>query len=60
MTTGLILVALLTVTQGLAYFITEHVSFYAAMTGVTSTNALIAMIYDKVLNISKATNKKFE
>lgn len=53
------LVAMLSISQGLAYLITEHIGFYAAMTGSKSTNALIAMIYDKTFKISSATNKKF-
>ena len=55
----LIDVLLLTVTQGLAYFIQEHLTFYARMTGAKSTNAMIAMIYDKTFRISSATNKRF-
>ena len=54
------LVALLTISQGLSYLITTHLSFYAGMTGCISTNGLIAMIYDKVFKISSATNKKFD
>ena len=53
------LVAGLTLSQGLAYFIQEHVTFYAKMTGSKSTNAMIAFIYDKTFKISSATNKKF-
>ena len=56
---GVIAVLLLTVTQGLAYFIQEHLTFYSRMTGAKSTNAMIAMIYDKTFKISSATNKKF-
>ena len=56
---GLVLVALLTLSQGLAYLIQEHIAFYARMTGCKSTNAMIAMIYDKTFKISSATNKKF-
>ena len=53
------LVLVLVSTQGLAYFITEHIAFFARMTGCKSTNAMIAMIYDKTFKISSATNKKF-
>ena len=44
---------------GLAYFITEHITFFARITGNKSTNALIAIIYSKTFAISSATNKKF-
>ena len=57
--TGIMLVLLLSLTQGLAYLISEHINFYATMTGCISTNAMIAMIYDKTFKISSATNKKF-
>ena len=58
--TGIVLVACLTLTSGLSYLINEHVSFYTTMTGAISTNALIAMIYDKIFKISNATNKSFD
>ena len=56
---GIMLVLLLSLSQGMAYLITEHIAFYARMTGCKSTNAMIAMIYDKTFRISSATNKKF-
>ena len=56
---GLVLVSLLTLSQGLAYVLSEHIVFYARMTGVKSTNAMIALICDKAFKVSSATNKKF-
>ena len=56
---GLILVSLLALSQGLVYIVQDHVTFYSRMTGVKSTNAMIAVIYDKMFKISSATNKKF-
>jgi len=41
------LVVTLVVTQGLSYIIIEHLKLYQRMIGVKSTNALIAMIYEK-------------
>ena len=57
---GLLLVAFLSTSQGLAYLITENINFYTAMTGCISTNALVAMIYGKLFTISSASNKKFD
>ena len=56
---GLILVGLLALSQGMVYIVQDHVTFYSRMTGVKSTNAMIAVIYDKMFKISSATNKKF-
>ena len=53
------LVAILCATQAASYFITEHVLFFAKMTGSKATNALSALIFNKTLKISAATNKKF-
>jgi ABC-type multidrug transport system fused ATPase/permease subunit len=44
---GLMLVALLVLTQIISYFINEHINFYQKMIGVKSTNALISYIYKK-------------
>ena len=57
--TGIALVLALALALGLAYFITEHITFFARITGCKSTNALIAIIYCKTFTISSATNKKF-
>ena len=43
----------------MVYIVQDHVTFYSRMTGVKSTNAMIAVIYDKMFKISSATNKKF-
>ena len=56
---GVMLVVLLAVTQGLGYVISEHLTFYSRMTGVQTTNAMVALIYDKMFRISSATNKKY-
>ena len=56
---GLILVSLLALSQGMVYIVQDHVTFYSRMTGVKSTIAMIAVIYDKMFKISSATNKKF-
>ncbi len=53
------LVVTLVLTQGLSYIIIEHLKLYQRMIGVKSTNALIAMIYEKQLRVTTATNKKF-
>ena len=34
-------------------------TFYSRMTGVQTTNAMVALIYDKMFKISSATNKKY-
>jgi hypothetical protein len=52
-------VGLLILTQSLYYIVSEHLDFYQRMIGVRSTNAMIALIYEKQLKISSATNKKF-
>jgi len=46
-------------TQAASYMITEHVVYYARMTGSKATNGLSAMIFNKSLRVSQATNKKF-
>lgn len=56
---GITLVALLVGTQGLSYFIGEHLKLYQRMIGVKSTNAMIAMIYAKQFRITSSTNKRF-
>ena len=53
------LVGVLGLTQALSYIIQEHVVFYTRMTGSKATNALSAMIFNKNLRTSAATNKKF-
>ena len=50
---------LLILTQSFYYIVSEHLDFYQRMIGVRSTNAMIALIYEKQLKISSATNKKF-
>eukprot|EP00347_Sterkiella_histriomuscorum_P019725 403340529 len=56
---GFGLVSILVVTQGLQYIINDHIDYYQRLIGVRSTNALISMIYKKILKVSSATNKKF-
>jgi len=56
---GLMLVGLLVLIQAVAYMITEHLRLYQRMIGCKSTNAMIALIYEKQFKISSATNKKF-
>ena len=56
---GIMFVVLLVLSQGLVYIINEHLTFYSRITGNQTTNAMIAMIYDKMFKISKATNKKY-
>ena len=56
---GLMLVLILGVTQALAYVIMEHVVYYSKMTGSKATNALTALIFNKSLRVSQATNKNF-
>ena len=46
-------------TQAASYMITEHVVYYSRMTGSKATNGLSAIIFDKSLKVSQATNKKF-
>jgi len=58
-TWGIILLSTLMVSQGISYFIREHLTLYQRMTGYKATNALIAMILDKQFRISAATNKTF-
>ena len=45
--------------QGISYMIKEHLTLYQRMTGIKSTNAIIALILDKQFKISAATNKTF-
>ena len=53
------LVGLLCASQAVSYLISEHVVFLTKMTGNKATNALSALIFNKTLRISTATNKKF-
>ena len=46
-------------TQATAYLISEHVVYYTRMLGSKATNALAAMIFNKSLKLSPATNKQF-
>jgi len=54
-----ILGSLLIGTQLISYLISEHLVNWQVMTGARSSNALVALIYDKHLNISGATSKEF-
>lgn len=56
---GVWLVLLLISTQLVAYIMSEHLVLYQRMTGVKSTNAMIALIYEKQFKISTASNKRF-
>jgi len=44
---GMWLVIMLVVTQLIAYIMSEHLVLYQKMIGVKSSNALIALIYEK-------------
>ena len=44
---GLFYVALLVASQSIYYIVSEHLDFYQRMIGVKSTNAMIALIYQK-------------
>ena len=46
-------------TQAASYMITEHVVYYTRMAGSLATNALSALIFNKSLRVSQATNKQF-
>ncbi|CDW86515.1 atp-binding cassette superfamily [Stylonychia lemnae] len=56
---GFLLVTTLIVTQGFKYILSDHLDYYQRLIGVRSTNAMIALIYNKTLKVSSATNKKF-
>ena len=56
---GLLLVGILVVSQFFAYTIGEHIGFIQQIVGVRSTACLQAIIYEKLLRISAATNKQF-
>lgn len=53
------LLGLLVGSQLMSYILFEHMYYYQTMIGCKSTNTLIAMIYQKQLRLSQATNKKF-
>ena len=57
---GLLLVAILVMTQGVSYFVSEHITYKQNMVGTLSSSALVALIYEKTLRISAATNHKFK
>ena len=57
---GLLLVLALIFSQGFTYILSEHISYRKSVTSVRLSNALIAIIYDKILKLSPATNKKFK
>ena len=46
--------------QGINLLLVENISFYSQIIGVVPTNALVALIFDKITKISSATNKKFD
>jgi len=56
---GCMLVLIMGATQAASFVITEHVTFYARMTGSKATNAISAMIFNKSLKVSPCTNKRF-
>jgi hypothetical protein len=47
-----VLVTFLVLTQAMAYFIIEHINYFAQMVGVKSQNALSGLIYRKQFMIS--------
>jgi len=56
---GVSLALLLVATQGTGYILSENIGFKQSFVGSKSTNALIALIYEKQLKLSTATNKVF-
>jgi len=57
---GLVLLAVLVVTQLASYVLFQHLFYYQVMIGVRSTNCLIQLVYKKQLRVSPAVNKEFE
>lgn len=57
---GITLVVAMVLIQGMNLLVVENISFYSQIIGVVSTNALVALIFDKITKISSATNKKFD
>ena len=56
---GVYLCIALLLTQIMAYMVNEHMYYRQIMTGIRSSNAVVAMIYKKHARISSATNKQF-
>ena len=57
---GITLVVAMVLIEGFNLLLVENISFYSQIIGVVSTNALVALIFDKITKISSATNKKFD
>lgn len=53
------ILAILVVTQFISYLIWNHMIYAMVMMGISSTNAVISMIYQKQLRLSASTNKTF-
>lgn len=56
---GMSLALILVATQGTSYLLSENIGFKQSFVGSKSTNALIALIYEKQFKLSPATNKVF-
>ena len=56
---GVIYSVILCFSMLISYLINEHQSYYNVLTGRRSSNAIIALIYQKNSKISAATNKDF-
>ena len=57
---GVTIVSLMIVVYVVNRLIFQQISFSQAMTGVKSTIAVVAVIYEKSLKLSPATNKSFK
>ena len=57
---GMFLVAILVLSQGITYFVQEHISYEQNMKSSLISNTLVGMIQEKCLKLSPATNKRFK
>jgi hypothetical protein len=53
-------VVLLVSSQGFTYFLQEHINFAKSVSSAQIIHSLIALMYEKSLRLSPATNKKFK
>lgn len=51
---------MLVATQGLTYFVGEHILYYQNTTITETQSAIIGLIYEKILKVSPATNHRFK
>lgn len=54
---GLLLVLALVLSQGITYFVQEHTSYQKMVTSTQISHALIALVCEKILKLSPATNR---